>query len=286
MEQRFRRLNAWSKIQELSQKFGLRPVQFIDEEFLRRFREDYQNYQRADGNSIAKMIASLLIQDRHEGLAEICDTPCPELPTNWRNALDRQGRDSSAPNWRRPLIVISEARSEEWPQASEVGFKTSTDDRISKRNLVRIETYDQHDYCEPDLDPWRLRTIGTPAKDIAGAVRERHSSRRRLPRPLELLPLDFSFDQIMLTLQQHIDWSCRQEGKAYYIPRKSWDPRTISQEDWRSEDAFPKGFSGGRKGQKDRKNRIWLWDQLHNDHWDVQCPGGGHRNVTPDGSVL
>jgi hypothetical protein len=289
--QRFTRLNAWSRVRELSQKFGLSPVQFIDEAFLGTFQSDYQNYQRPDGNFIGAVIAKLVIQERHEGLAEICDIPCPELPINWRSALDHRGGDSSAPNWRRPFVVIPESRSEEWPEASEIRFKTSIDNKIRRRNLVQIEKYDQHDYCEPDLDPWRLCAVGAPAEEVTGAVRERHLSRRRLPRPVDLLPLRYSFDQIVQTLQQQIDWSCSQQGRAYYIPPEGWDPRNISQEGWRKGNAFPKGFARKKRGKRyygpiDRENRIWLWDIQENHHWDVQLADGRHVNVSHEGKIL
>jgi hypothetical protein len=285
--QQYSRLNAWSKVQELSQKFGLNPVQFIDDEFLRTFQGDYENYQRADGNFIGATIASLVIQERHDGIAEISDTPCPDLPTDWRNALHYQARDSSAPNWRRPYIVISESRSEEWPQASEIRLKTSTNNQIIGRNLVQIEKFDQHDYCEPDLDPWRLGAVGTPAEDATRAVCEQHLSRRRLPRPLGLLPLRYSFDQIVKTLQQHMGWSCGENGRAYYIPPQGWDPRTISREDWRHGNIFRSdSVQGGRRGPVDRDGRIWLWDQLHKNHWDVQWPNGDYTNVSHDGKIL
>lgn len=286
-QQRLTRLNAWSKVQELSKKFGLNPVRFINDEFLRVFQEDYKNYERNDGREIGARIASLVIKERHDDIAEIKDTPCPYLPTNWCNALDYQARDSSEPNWRRPYIVISESRSEEWPQVSEINLKTSASDLIIRRNLVQIETFDQHEYCEPDLDPWRLGAVGMPAEDTTGAVGQRHSSRQRLPRPLKLLPLHYSFDEIVRTLQQNIDWSCGENGRAYYIPRKDWNPQTISWQDWRCRNIFPTDtVPNGRRGPVDRDGQVWIWDQHHNIHWDVQLPGGNHINVSHDGRIL
>jgi hypothetical protein len=38
---------------------------------------------------------------------------------------------------------------------------------------------------------------------------------------------------------------------------------------------------GPQNGFKDRHGNEWTWDHLHNNHWDVQLPNGGHLNVTP-----
>jgi len=41
----------------------------------------------------------------------------------------------------------------------------------------------------------------------------------------------------------------------------------------------------GKPGYVDDKGRIWEWDRLHKDHWDVTDPKTGkHINVNPDGS--
>lgn len=273
---RLSRLNALNKVKDLSEKLGLSPVSFIDEEFLKVFRDDFRNYQRADGHAIGSIIASLVILEPYDKEAEISDSPCPELTPSWRRALDQYGHENASPHWRRPIIVISEFRSDAWPRANEIRFKTSSDDELRKRNLVHVESYERHAYCEPDLDPWRLGAVG------ALTVKQ-----RRLPRPFHLLPLHLTFDQIVQILGQKLECSCGREGKMYYIPPGDWDPRFISKERWRSEDVFPRqNVPGGQKGQRDRAGRIWLWDRLHYTHWDVQLPGGGHLNVSADGRLL
>lgn len=42
-------------------------------------------------------------------------------------------------------------------------------------------------------------------------------------------------------------------------------------------------------GYLDSLNREWVWDLFHNNHWDVQAPGGGlnnYKNVSPEGKIL
>jgi hypothetical protein len=285
--ERFNRLSALNQVMELGRRFGLSPVGFIDEEFLSGFSSDFRNYQRPDGHAIGSIIASLIIKERHNEEAVISDSPCPVLPPNWRKALDHCGREIESPHWRRPIIVISELRSETWPRVTEIGFRTSSDEQIRRRNLVYIERYERHVYCEPDLDPWRLGAVGPLMEERSDAVRERHLMRQRLPRPRHILPLNLTFDQIVQILRSHMNWSCGQSGRAYYLPPEDWNPNSISQADWRHGNAFPTDtVDGGRRGYRDREGRIWLWDQFHNIHWDVQLPGGRHQNVSPEGIIL
>ncbi|MBV9259577.1 MAG: hypothetical protein JO215_16320 [Ktedonobacteraceae bacterium] len=39
-----------------------------------------------------------------------------------------------------------------------------------------------------------------------------------------------------------------------------------------------------QKGFEDAKGNVWVWDRLHDDHWDVQLRDGSHINVNPDGT--
>lgn len=43
---------------------------------------------------------------------------------------------------------------------------------------------------------------------------------------------------------------------------------------------------GNQHGLLDAIGNEWKWDSLHKDHWDVQLPGGGHKNVSRDGRIL
>jgi len=188
---------------------------------------------------------------------------------------------------------VPEARTESWPNhgLSEREIKYKINDSVESitRNLVCIESYDKHEYFEPDLDPWRIGAIGSPAETSTGRRGESQESIvKALPRPLHLLPLSFTFTKVVEELQKNVDCSCGQESKAYYIPLKDWDPRTICCEAWRRGNIFPTGrVSGGRSGPIDRDGFIWLWDQLHKNHWDVQLSDGSkHRNVSPDGEIL
>ncbi|EPY7079634.1 polymorphic toxin type 17 domain-containing protein [Klebsiella variicola] len=62
----------------------------------------------------------------------------------------------------------------------------------------------------------------------------------------------------------------------------------VPPENWRR-NAAPVRAGAPNYGYIDDHRREWKWDRLHNDHWDVQHPGGGrnnYTNVTPDGDIL
>jgi len=57
---------------------------------------------------------------------------------------------------------------------------------------------------------------------------------------------------------------------------------------WRKS-AVPSRAGKPNFGYLDDQRREWHWDKYHNDHWDVQNPGGGlddYTNVTPEGNIL
>lgn len=60
----------------------------------------------------------------------------------------------------------------------------------------------------------------------------------------------------------------------------------IPPQNWRSQN-HPR--LGGRHGYIDETGKEWIWDLLHNTHWDVQHArqgAGRYNNVTPDGRFL
>lgn len=68
------------------------------------------------------------------------------------------------------------------------------------------------------------------------------------------------------------------EGEFPFVPPDTWR-RSLTP---------IKGKSPGY-GFLDSLNREWIWDRLHDNHWDVQNPEGGrnnYRNVSPEGKVL
>lgn len=289
IEARFSRLNALAKIQELQVKYGLMPVGFINDEFVEEFKNDYSNYHRDDGRALANLIAHLVFSGDHQGqITTEEETLLPaDVPLTWLQSLDRKGSTLNPPNWRRPMIFIPEERTGVWPNLPFFKYATSSGEEM-RRNLVCLESYEQHQYCEPDIDPWRIGAVGTLPPIVNGTVAERHDARCRLPRPEHILPLHFSFDEIVDRLSRKIDWACGQHGYAYYIPEEGWNPQNIQEGDWRNSIRIfnTRVVEGGRRGPVDRKGRIWLWDQAKNVHWDVQLPGGGHVNVSPEGLIL
>lgn len=57
---------------------------------------------------------------------------------------------------------------------------------------------------------------------------------------------------------------------------------------WRRS-ADPAKAGGPNYGYLDSQRREWQWDRLHDNHWDVQNPGGGrdnYTNVSPEGNIL
>lgn len=67
---------------------------------------------------------------------------------------------------------------------------------------------------------------------------------------------------------------CR--GDKYFIPPHHWKNS-------------PKVIHGPSGGYFDRDGREWIWDKMHNDHWDVQLEKparGKYDKVTPDGLII
>lgn len=263
--------------------------------FRESLRNSHHNFSRQEWGEVGILLknASLPLEEPQGQPVEIIDSPFPStLPTYWSRALGEIGCDHSPPNWRRPIIVIPEARTSSWPHSTEMRrelkFKVRGSTIELTRNLVCIDIYDRHAYFEPDLDPWRLGAVGTSEYAISGIVSGRHETIKRLPRPLHILPLSMTFTEMVQALQKRLDCSCGQENRAYYIPPQGWDPRTISKDEWRRGNFFhTDSVQDGRRGAIDREGFIWLWDPFHNAHWDVQLPDGSqHRNISHDGKVL
>lgn len=55
--------------------------------------------------------------------------------------------------------------------------------------------------------------------------------------------------------------------------------------DW-ADLAGPKRAGAPSYGYMDIQGREWVWDRLHDNHWDVQQQDGSHLNVTPSGRLL
>ncbi|WP_311749083.1 hypothetical protein [Proteus terrae] len=62
----------------------------------------------------------------------------------------------------------------------------------------------------------------------------------------------------------------------------------VPPETWRRSAVVSRGNAPGY-GYMDSSRREWIWDSLHDNHWDVQDPGGGrdnYKNVSPEGKIL
>lgn len=300
---RFKRLTSLKKLIDLNAIYDMTPVKFVDDEFRTSLMSNRSTFQRQEWGEVGKIIAHTSLGTKAQGLpVEIIDTPCHALSAEgplsaqWLTALNEHGCGEDPPVWRRPIIIFSETRSTSWPNHDEknreLKYKINGSTEPTARNLVCIENYNQHTYFETDLDPWRIGAFGTPDKIVTGAVSERREATRRLPRPLQLLPLNLTFTKIWEKLQVRLDWSCGEAGRAYFIPPTDWDPRTIDREEWRGGRIFrtvslsQPGRYPTERGIVDRESRIWVWDKLKNHHWDVQLTSGSHINVTHEGVIV
>lgn len=68
------------------------------------------------------------------------------------------------------------------------------------------------------------------------------------------------------------------EGELPFVPPVTWKRSNV-----------PIKATAPNYGYIDSLRREWVWDLLHDNHWDVQNPGGGrdnYQNVSPEGKVL
>jgi len=63
------------------------------------------------------------------------------------------------------------------------------------------------------------------------------------------------------------------EGETSFSPPSNWETQPLAR--------------GPNNGYLDLNDNEWVWDKLHDDHWDVQLVGGdGYKRVTTDGRVI
>ena len=281
-----KRGNALNKTQNIHRKYGMERVRFLSSDRLHAFYTTYSNSRRPDVRELFLIIKSILLPTGGQTPpVELLDTPCPDFTEyeHWLCTLGEHGIDNTAPNWRRPFVLIPESRPSNWPGTPENNFmlryKINGDAAIFERSLVCIEKYEQHTFFETAIDPWRLRSSG--ASDII----------KMLPRPF---PLSDTFTQIFNALQGRVEWFSEQTEKAYFIPEAGWDPRTFTLEGWRDKGIFKKetlqesrSKHNGRSGYVDREGRIWIW-HAEESHWDVQFPKGSkwkYWSVSNSGAI-
>lgn len=293
-EVRFKRLTALMKLKELHEKYGMVPVKFLDDKFRESLVNSHSNFQRLEWGEVGKLLINATFSKAPQGkpVEIIGSSFLPILPTHWLSALSEIGCDQSPSNWRRPVIVIPEARTRNWPNYTEkrleLKYKVQGITEELARNLVCIETYNQHTYFEPDLDPWRLGCVGEPKPD--GLLSERALTCMRLPRPPQI-NLKLPLGQLVKELAAISSWRCGTGDSYFYLPPERWNPMNEEKSTWRNATTFSKrrisaGRMKGAYGYRDRDNRIWLWHEAEN-HWDVQLAGGAnYAKVSYNGKIL
>ncbi|KHT18887.1 hypothetical protein [Pectobacterium brasiliense] len=68
------------------------------------------------------------------------------------------------------------------------------------------------------------------------------------------------------------------QGEVPFVPPETWKHSTK-----------PSRGNAPGYGYMDSSRHEWIWDLLHDNHWDVQDPGGGrnnYKNVSSEGKIL
>ncbi len=103
---------------------------------------------------------------------------------------------------------------------------------------------------------------------------------------------DMSDRGLLKLIPQHLDYEdLREDVDPWY---KAWLPDNGEfpyepPPNWMPGQPFPGQMTPHGRGYVDAHRQVWVWDRVHNDHWDVQFnpPGAGrYRRVKPDGSLM
>lgn len=271
-----------AKVQALNQvcvslrrHYPLKVLRYIDSETYSQFYEMISTYQGRDRQDLLRFIHHFdLHSDLNNGLPEITETCPPDLPESWLRVLAATGNTDEPPHWRSPMLLVPEIRRSQWPTHDEITYALNgtVGRRNFQRNLVAIESCEEHPYFERDIDPWRLRCVGEPRPDAP--VHEMTATLRRLPRP-PLIPLNLPLDQLAEASRDIGDWSCGIHAHYFYLPPSSWRPTAREKEDWRRSAFAHDGVVQRERGEResgylDRNGYIWVWDESEQNHWDVK----------------
>lgn len=269
----------------LGKLYPLEVLRFIDPETFSQFQIMINNYKGSDRQELRMFMHHFIMNNEITSeLPEITKPYPDDLPESWLKVLAANGYTDQPPYWRSPMVLVPEIRRSEWSADKEITYTVNGLSR--KRNLIAIETYADHPHFESDIDPWRLGCVGEPVPNAP--VDERPTTCRRLPRPPQLLG-KLPLSQLAAEVKEIGDSSCGMDKHYFYLPKVPWEPTERGREDWRNNSFDSNGvvLKEKRTGYIDKNGRIWLWDQLHNTHWDVQLPDGSeHQNVSYDGKIL
>lgn len=206
---------------------------------------------------------------------------CPETPTYWRTAL---AANLLQAEWRAPIIAVPQALRVAWPVGPSISL--DVDGEIHDRRVGTLEFLLRDLGREPaiarDWDPWLY--------EGAGSVQAPQRHPRRLPRPPQLagIPLDQWTTTLRTVAAVQFVGTVRH---LFFIPPADWDPEGLSAAEWRSKTVFRHAVVRTRKGEKkgpvDRDGRVWDWDAVEEEHWDVQEQRGElWCNVSHTGELL
>lgn len=198
----------------------------------------------------------------------------PDIAVRWQQRVEAVVQPDESANWRDPVIVSTRERIDsKWGGGEETDMPGGR-----RRVVVDVHAPDANRYFVTDFDPWKSEQRRAVHQDRA---------LRDLPRPAccrELTMLQW-LERFQLESDTFTD-------RLMYIPPSSWNPAEISKEEWRS-GPFPRARrqldpETWKNGPVDRRGRIWDWDRMHGDHWDVQHEDERDRrrmNVLPDGRI-
>lgn len=97
------------------------------------------------------------------------------------------------------------------------------------------------------------------------------------PHSVDLVRQKIEWDAILARLDPWVAARLPKGGARPYKPRQPW----------RAGQRFP--WHAGQQGYIDENGRIWVWDKLHKNHWDVQYDPrrlGDYDRVDRDGALL
>lgn len=252
-------------------KHQLRALPFLNESY---WLEVYSRAQDSERGTYMALISDLGIED---------GTSNPEvqglsLEDSWRLCARHVLRSDDTAGWRDPVVFAP---------ASRLQYLSSDGQEIeiaegAKRVLVNLDDLDSNPLYLTDFDPWKCERSRGGDQDKCA---------RDLPRPPACDGA--TMDAWSGVLGDTSDALTDNTTHLYFIPSQGWEPESVTKDDWRrhpfgarcSKDIAGKGT---KSGPKDRRGRIWDWDDAHGTHWDVQHESSHdirYMNVRPDGVI-
>lgn len=249
----------------------LRALPFLNEGY---WLDIFSRAETTDMHRYTALVSDLDIQ----GDSSSPDTRGLSLEESWNACAAHVLVDDEAPAWRDPVVFAPRARVHtRWNDEREIELGAG-----SKRVLVDLDETSSNPYYLGDFDPWQCeRTRGGGSDTCA----------RDLPRPPGCE--DVAMHAWRPIMDATSDAVTDETTHLYFIPHAGWDPVSITKEDWRRHPLGERHSKevprrGVKSGPKDRRGRIWDWDDSHGSHWDVQHESDhdhSYMNVQPDGRI-